>query len=79
MFGPDKPHGIIRYYRYPHTMEQHINDAVKLYSGDRPIGLFVDRLESNLKAMNELVAGITELFVTAGVENFEKLVKYSIC
>src|SRR5690554_2560936 len=23
LFGPDKPHGIIRYYRYPHTMEQH--------------------------------------------------------
>ncbi len=73
LFGPDKPHGIIRYYRYPHTMEQHINDAVKLYSGDRPIGLFVDRLESNLKAMNELVVEITELFVSAGVENFEKL------
>ncbi|CCG85763.1 type I restriction enzyme, R subunit [Erwinia piriflorinigrans CFBP 5888] len=73
LFGPDKPHGIIRYYRYPHTMEQHINDAVKLYSGDRPIGLFVDRLESNLKAMNELVANITELFISAGVENFEKL------
>ncbi|WP_447884022.1 type I restriction endonuclease subunit R, EcoR124 family [Serratia fonticola] len=73
LFGPDKPHGIIRYYRYPHTMEQHINDAVKLYSGDRPIGLFVDRLESNLKAMNELVADITELFVSADVENFEKL------
>ncbi len=73
LFGPDKPHGIIRYYRYPHTMEQYINDAVKLYSGDRPIGLFVDRLESNLKAINELVADITELFVSAGVENFEKL------
>lgn len=73
LFGPDKPHGIIRYYRYPHTMEQHINDAVKLYSGDRPIGLFVDRLESNIKAMNELVADITELFISAGVENFEKL------
>lgn len=73
LFGPDKPHGIIRYYRYPHTMEQHINAAVKLYSGDKPIGLFVDKLESNLKTMNELVAEITELFVTAGVENFEKL------
>ncbi|MFJ5486044.1 type I restriction endonuclease subunit R [Pectobacterium actinidiae] len=73
LFGPDKPHGIIRYYRYPHTMEQHINAAVKLYSGDKPIGLFVDKLESNLKAINELVAEITELFVSAGVENFEKL------
>ncbi|EBJ5651078.1 type I restriction endonuclease subunit R [Salmonella enterica] len=73
LFGPDKPHGIIRYYRYPHTMGLHINAAVKLYSGDKPIGLFVDKLESNLKAINELVADITELFVTAGVENFEKL------
>ena len=72
LFGPDKPHGIIRYYRYPHTMEQHINDAVKLYSGDRPIGLFVDRLESNLEAMNT-IADITELFESANVENFEKL------
>ncbi|MBN3263386.1 type I restriction endonuclease subunit R, EcoR124 family [Pectobacterium brasiliense] len=73
LFGPDKPHGIIRYYRYPHTMEQHINAAVKLYSGDKPIGLFVDKLESNIKAMNELVAEITELFIRSGVENFEKL------
>ncbi len=73
LFGPDKPHGTIRYYRYPHTMEQHIKNAVKLYSGDRPIGLFVDRLESNLEAMNDLVAEITELFVNAGVQNFEKL------
>ncbi|OUS03062.1 DEAD/DEAH box helicase [Gammaproteobacteria bacterium 42_54_T18] len=73
LFGPDKPHGTIRYYRYPHTMEQHINDAVKLYSGDRPIGLFVDRLESNLETMNELAAEITQLFTTAGVQNFEKL------
>jgi type I restriction enzyme R subunit len=73
LFGPDKPHGTIRYYRYPHTMAQHIEDAVKLYSGDRPIGLFVDRLESNLDAMNEIAADITELFTNAGVENFEKI------
>lgn len=73
LFGPDKPHGIIRYYRYPHTMEQHINDAVKLYSGDKPIGLFVERLASNLEAMNELMVEISEVFLNAGVENFEKL------
>ncbi len=73
LFGPDKPHGTIRYYRYPHTMEQHINDAVKLYSGDKPIGLFVDRLEGNLEAMNDLTEEITELFVSAGEQHFEKL------
>lgn len=39
LFGPDKPFGTIRYYRKPHTMEKNINDAVELYSGDRPLGL----------------------------------------
>lgn len=73
LFGPDKPHGIIRYYRYPHTMEKNINDAVKLYSGDKPIGLFVDKLASNLEAMNKFVADIRELFINAGIDNFEKL------
>ncbi|MDF7670755.1 HsdR family type I site-specific deoxyribonuclease [Orbaceae bacterium ESL0721] len=73
LFGPDKPHGIICYYRYSHTMERYINDAVKLYSGNKSIGLFVDKLAGNLKHMNELVAEITELFINAGVENFEKL------
>ncbi|EMC8778466.1 type I restriction endonuclease subunit R [Providencia rettgeri] len=73
LFGPDKPHGIIRYYRYPHTMEQHINDAVKLYSGDKPIGLFVDKLVSNIETMNELMTEMSELFINAGIANFEKL------
>ncbi|XEV12390.1 HsdR family type I site-specific deoxyribonuclease (plasmid) [Vibrio alginolyticus] len=73
LFGPDKPHGIIRYYRYPHTMEQHIKDAVKLYSGDKPIGLFVDKLVSNVERMNRVSADITELFASAGIENFETL------
>lgn len=72
LFGPDKPHGIIRYYRMPHTMERNINDAIKLYSGDKPIGLFVDKLESNLNKMNELFEDITELFSNAGVSSFEK-------
>lgn len=49
LFGPDKPFGTIRYYRKPHTMEKNINDAVELYSGDRPLGLFVQHLPENLK------------------------------
>ena len=73
LFGPDKPFGTIRYYRKPHTMERNVNDAVKLYSGDRPLGLFVQHLAENLKQMNELFDSIAELFSNAGVENFEKL------
>ncbi len=73
LFGPDKPFGTIRYYRKPHTMEVHINSAVKLYSGDRAMGLFADRLESNLNQMNAVYDEITALFDTAGVEDFKKL------
>lgn len=72
LFGPDKPFGTIRYYRKPHTMERNINAAVKLYSGDRPLGLFVQHLIDNLKQMNELFESITDLFADSGIENFEK-------
>lgn len=73
IFGPDKPFGTIRYYRLPHTMEQNINAAIKLYSGDKPIGLFVDHLDSNLNSMNYVFGEIARLFKSAGISNFEKL------
>lgn len=73
LFGADKPFGTVRYYRKPHTMEQNINKAVKLYSGDKPLGLFVDRLDNNLKKLNALYDEIFTLFKNAGVSNFEKL------
>lgn len=40
LFGPDKPFGIIRYYTFPYTMQQNINDALEVYV-DRPLGVFV--------------------------------------
>jgi len=73
LFGPDKPFGTIRYYRKPHTMEENINKAVKLYSGDRPLGLFVDRLDSNLRTMNSVYQDITDLFIRAGAPDISKL------
>ena len=73
LFGPDKPFGTIRYYRKPHTMEQNINEAVKTYSGDKPIGLFADQLESNLKRLNGIFDEIFELFDNAGIPDFTKL------
>ena len=73
LFGPDKPFGTICYYRYPHTMEQNINKAVELYSGNKPIGLFADKLEYNLGKMNEIYKDIAELFKNSGVVDFTKL------
>ncbi|MGX9161905.1 type I restriction endonuclease subunit R [Priestia megaterium] len=73
LFGPDKPFGTIRYYRYPNTMELNINEAVKLYSGDKPIGLFVQKLEGNLKKLNNIFEEIKDVFENADIDNFEKL------
>ena len=50
-----------------------IKKAVKLYSGDKPLGLFADRLENNLVKLNSLYTEISELFKNAKIENFEKL------
>ncbi|WP_290061463.1 type I restriction endonuclease subunit R [Paraclostridium bifermentans] len=73
LFGPDKQFGTIRYYRKPHTMEENIKKAVKLYSGDKPVVLFVEKLNTNLKKMNKVYEEIVELFNSSGISNLEKL------
>lgn len=75
LFGPDKPFGMIRYYRWPHTMAQNIEEAFKLYSGEKPLGLFADKLEKNLTNMNQFFDDIADLFKAAGVEDFQSLPK----
>lgn len=73
LFGPEKPFGTIRYYRKPHTMQQNIEAAVKLYSGDKPLELFVDKLGDNLRRLNSIFDDICEVFASAGIPNFERL------
>lgn len=66
----DKPFGLIRYYRKPHTMQRNIERAVKLYSGDRPMGLFVDNLDKVIDKMNVCFADIADIFKRAKVADF---------
>lgn len=68
----DKPFGLIRYYRKPHTMQRNIERAVKLYSGDRPMGLFVDNLDKVIDKMNVCFSDIADIFKWAGLEDFSK-------
>lgn len=72
LFGPDKPFGIIRYYSFPYTMEQNINDALDVYV-DRPLGVFVDKLESNLANINQRFLHICDIFRSHEIANFERL------
>lgn len=73
LFGLDKPFGTIRYYRKPHTMERNVQQAVKLYSGDKPLGLFVEKLNRNLESLNTIYQDISDLFNQAGIEDFSHL------
>ena len=73
LFGPDKPFGTIRYYRRPHTMQGHIEAAVKLYSGDRPLDMFVQKLPDNIALMDTRLQEILMVFDAAHVGDLSKL------
>jgi len=73
LFGPDKPFGTIRYYRRPHTMKGYIEAAVKLYSGDRPLDMFVQKLPENIALMDARLREILMVFEAAGVGDLSKL------
>lgn len=72
LFGPDKPFGTIYYYSFPYTMEQNINDALEVYV-DRPLGVFVDKLEDNLMNINRKFLHIRDIFNSHEIFNFERL------
>lgn len=72
LFGKDKPHGTIRYYRKPHTMKANVEKAVKLYSGDRVPDLFVDKLLPNITKMNQIFTDIQAIFTAESLPDFAK-------
>lgn len=73
LFGPDKPFGVIRYYRKPHTMKTNIAAAVELYSGSESLPLFALKLPDNVRAMDRKLEEIKKIFEAAGIEDFVKL------
>lgn len=54
-------------------MEKNIEAAVEAYSGNIPMGLFVDKLPRNLRNLNRTFEEIKEIFDAAGIKDFEKL------
>lgn len=71
--GNDKPFGTIRYYRKVHTMKRNIDEAIAMYAGDRPFGVFVDKLPHNIRKINETFTEIKELFEQAEIADFARL------
>lgn len=75
IFGKDKPFGIIKWYRYPHTMKKNMEEAFELYSGSNPYGVFVEKLEGNLIKINSLYAMIASIFKSNNDPDFSSVEK----
>ena len=73
LFGHEKRFGTICYYRRPHTMKRNVADALRLYSGDKPLGLFVEKLDINIQKMGTAFDEIRALFAREGVGDMTKL------
>lgn len=73
LFGNEKRFGTICYYRRPHTMKRNVDDALKLYSGDKPLGLFVEKLDVNLQKLDLAFKEIRELFAREGIDDLHEL------
>lgn len=72
IFGPEKPHGIIKFFTRPNRMQKNIDDALQLYV-DQPLSVFVDKLEANLEKINKAYKAIEVLFTAEGIEYFSRL------
>lgn len=70
IFGEGKPFGMIFYYRYPHTMAKNVQQAIKLYSGEKPYMVYVDKLDKNVKLFNDCYLEIKELFESEDIFDF---------
>lgn len=70
IFGEGKPFGMIFYYRYPHTMAKNVQQAIKLYSGEKPYMVYVDKLDRNVKLFNDCYLEIKELFESEDIFDF---------
>ena len=70
IFGEGKPFGMIFYYRYPHTMAKNVQQAIKLYSGEKPYMVYVDKLDKNVELFNDCYLEIKELFESEDIFDF---------
>ena len=68
----DKPFGNIRCYRRPYLMEENVNQAFTIYSGNKTSGVFVSKLWNHLNDLNLKFKEIKQIYLKNDIKNFEK-------
>lgn len=69
----EKPYGIVKFYRRPFTMIARMERALNIYSGNKPFGVFVDKLDFNIKKINVVFNTIKNIFLESSINDFSKL------
>ena len=72
LYGPEKPHGTVIFYRRPYNMIEKLHYAVELYAGEEEFGVYVNKLDKNLLKINYFFNEIRGLFLSANIYEFEK-------
>ena len=73
LLDADKPFGIIRYFRKPHSMKRNIEFAIRKYSGGEKVDVIVAPLIVHIAKVNTALEEITTLFDSVGHGDFAKL------
>ncbi len=73
LLDDDKPFGIIRYFRKPHSMKRNIEFAIRKYSGGEKVDVVVVPLTIHVAKMNAAFEEIQSLFESSGYGDFSRL------
>lgn len=73
LLDDDKPFGIIRYFRKPHSMKRNIEFAIRKYSGGEKVDIIVVPLAVHIAKVNAVYEEIKALFESCGHGDFARL------
>lgn len=69
----EKPFGIFKFYRKPHTMKEKLKEALKLYCEGDSSGVEVPDLNQNIININNIYSQIQNIFAQDNITNFSTL------
>ena len=71
----EKPFGLFRFFRKIYTMQDNLEEALKLYCEGNEKGVVVPDIKSNLLMMNATYADIKKIFDSDNIVNYNRLPK----
>ena len=69
----EKPWGMVKFYRKPHTMRRNLDKALEMYCEGDTNGVKEKELKENLQTMNDLYSDIKNIFSHEHIKNFSVL------